>query len=131
MEKAKEVGQANKTLYSEDNLWVEIMSTNPGEVKIGLTEAFQKAFGEIEFVRILPRGRYVGKGNPFGSLESGRKIVLLRAPVSGSIQSVNDELRAQPELINKSPRDQGWLAVIKPIKIEDDLKTLLSKPAEV
>jgi len=80
--------------------------------------------GNIEFVRVLPKGRYVGRGYPFGSIESGRRIVLLRAPISGSIQEVNEELRADPTLLNKDPTGRGWVAVFRPLNLEEEIEQL-------
>lgn len=35
------------------------------------------------------------------------------APVSGSIESINESLGDQPSLLNRSPEDQGDLSVVK------------------
>ncbi|MEM3074173.1 MAG: hypothetical protein QXK20_05485, partial [Nitrososphaerales archaeon] len=59
-----------------------------------------------------------------GSIESGRRIFLLRAPISGSIQEVNEELRAEPTLLNKDPTGRGWVAVLRPINLEEELEHL-------
>ena len=42
------------------------------------------------------------------------------APVSGSIEEINETLSSEPGLLNKSPEEKGWLCKIK-----------LSDPAEV
>ena len=82
-------------LYSRDHIWVRItqQEKTQSKVYVGLTDFGQQKVGPIEFVRILPKGRYVSRGHPFGSIESGRRVVLLRAPIFGVIQEINDELR--------------------------------------
>jgi glycine cleavage system H protein len=35
------------------------------------------------------------------------------SPVSGEVVEVNSPLEEDPQVINKSPYDQGWIAVIK------------------
>jgi len=120
-------------LYSRDNTWVRVVENeNPkSKLYVGLTDFAQQNLGPIEFVRILPKGRYVSRGHPFGSIESGRRIVLLRAPVFGLIQEVNDELRESPGLINTDPYGRGWVAAFQPFQLEEDKKELLSKPEEL
>jgi len=120
-------------LYSRDNIWVRVVENdNPkSKLYVGLTDFAQQNIGPIEFVRILPKGRYVSRGHPFGSIESGRRIVLLRAPVFGLIQDVNDELRENPGLINTDPYGRGWVAAFQPFQLEEDKKELVSKPEEL
>jgi len=120
-------------LYSRDHTWVRIAENEKPQSKVyvGLTDFAQQNVGPVEFVRILPKGRYVSRGHPFGSIESGRRIVLLRAPVFGLIQEINEELREHPELINVDPYGRGWVTVFQPFQLEEDKKEFVSKPEEV
>ncbi len=115
-----------KTIVSPDEVWAKVEG-NPSAitVRVGITDKLQKDIGAIEFVRVLPKGRYVGRGYPFGSIESGRRIVLLRSPISGSILEVNDGLRADPGLLNREPTGRGWVAVLKPINLEEEFEQLM------
>jgi glycine cleavage system H protein len=114
-----------KVVVSPDEIWAKVEG-NPSalSVRVGITDKLQREVGTIEFIRVLPKGRYVGRGYPFGSIESGRRIVLLRAPISGSIQEVNEELRADPTLLNKEPTGKGWVAVLRPINLEEEMEQL-------
>ncbi|MEM4548893.1 MAG: glycine cleavage system protein H, partial [Nitrososphaerota archaeon] len=47
--------------------------------------------------------------------------------VSGTIVELNEALKSQPKLLNEDPYGKGWLALIKPSKLEDELKGLFSK----
>jgi glycine cleavage system H protein len=120
-------------LYSRHHVWVRItQGENPqSKVYVGLTDFGQQKIGPIEFIRILPKGRYVSRGHPFGSIESGRRIALLRAPVFGLIQEVNDELREHPDLVNTDPYERGWIASFEPFQLEEDKKELVSMPEEL
>lgn len=114
-------------------MWVRIpQDGNPqSNARVGLTDFAQQKVGPIEFVRVLPKGRIISRGHPFGSIESGRRIVLLRAPVFGLIHEVNEELREHPELINTDPYGRGWIADFQPFELENDKKGLVSKPEEL
>ena len=45
----------------------------------------------------------------FGVVESNKSVSDLFAPVSGEVVAVNDRLTEQPELVNQSPYDEGWM----------------------
>jgi len=120
-------------LFSRDHIWVriaDIKNTQP-KVYVGLTDFARQNVGPIESVRILPEGRCVGWGHPFGSIESRRRTLLIRAPVFGLIQEVNGRLREHPELINIDPYGRGWIAAFQPFQLEEDRKELVSKPEEL
>ncbi|MEM0090327.1 MAG: glycine cleavage system protein H, partial [Nitrososphaerota archaeon] len=67
----------------------------------------------------LPKGRCVNRGYPFGSIEHGRKILILRSPITGSIVEVNEEIIKNPQLINEDPYGKGWIAILKPSNVEE------------
>ena len=46
-------------------------------------------------------------------------------PVSGVVTEVNTSVENQPELINQSPYNEGWMIKIKASNVSD-LETLLS-----
>ena len=53
-------------------------------------------------------------------------------PISGEIVEVNEELADEPEIINSSPYDNGWLFKIRPSAEElDDLMDADAYLAEI
>ena len=120
-------------LFSRDNMWVRIaeMENTRSKVYVGLTDFAQQSIGPIELVRILPKGHCVGRGRPFGWIESEKRILLLRAPVLGLIQEVNERLREQPGLVSIDPYGRGWVAAFRPFQLEEDKNELVSKPGEL
>ncbi|MEM3884934.1 MAG: glycine cleavage system protein H [Nitrososphaerota archaeon] len=116
-----------KTFVSKvtQGMWARLEQTEDGSeivVRVGLVRDVVEFVGMIEFVRVLPRGRLVTRGYPFGSVEHGMRVMLLRSPVSGWIVEVNEKLREEPELINEDPYGEGWIAVFRPINYEEDIK---------
>ncbi|MFH7860340.1 MAG: glycine cleavage system protein H, partial [Candidatus Aenigmatarchaeota archaeon] len=49
-----------------------------------------------------------------------------KSPVSGEIIEINPKLRDNPSLINESPYEDGWVAIIKLSKFEEDKKNLMT-----
>lgn len=105
----------------KDHLWARIEG---GKVRVGLDQFGQKAAGTVAYVKLLPAGRSVNKGRSFGSLEAGKYIGPLRAPVSGKIIETNQEVIDDPHLVNTDPYGSGWFVVIEPGSLEKDLKDL-------
>jgi len=107
-------------LLTYDNLWVKIEQRSPTPmIRVGIKDTVLKTIGQVEAFRALPKGRCVNKGYPFGSIEHGRKIIILRSPVTGSIVEVNEEVIKNSQLINEDPYGKGWIAVLKPNNIEE------------
>jgi glycine cleavage system H protein len=115
----------SKLLISKEDLWLKKSPEPLTTIVTGLTnKVIRSLYSPVKFVRILPRGRVVNRGYPFGSIEYDTNLKLLRSPILGSIVEVNDKLRVEPEILNKDPYRQGWIAVMKPINFEEDLKDL-------
>lgn len=105
-------------------MWARLEQVGDGSeilVRVGLVRDVAESVGTIEFVRVLPKGRLITRGHPFGSVEHGMRVVLLRSPVSGWIVEVNEKLRERPELINEDPYGEGWIAMLRPIHYEEDI----------
>jgi len=107
----------------KDHLWARIES--PDRVRVGLDRFGQKAAGHVAYVKLLPPGRPVQKGRAFGSLEAGKYIGPLRAPVSGTLAEVNDAVLKTPSLVNTDPYGAGWFVVIQPSNLEADTADLV------
>jgi len=114
--------------YHKEYLWA---SVEDGKVKIGLIDYAQKQINDIIYVELPSVGDSITKDEPFGILESVKAVSDLIAPVSGTIEAVNEELDSKPELLNEDPYGQGWIITVEPTNLEEDLKTLLSSEAAV
>lgn len=108
--------------YSEDYMWVKI---EDGKARVGITDYAQKQLREIVFVELPSEGDEVTQGEPFGTVESVKAVSDLVAPLSGTIESVNEETAEKPELLNENPYE-CWLIVMAPSNLEDELKKLMS-----
>ncbi len=97
--------------YSKTDEWVRV---DGDEVTIGITDYAQDQLGDIVYIE-LPwhEGDQVGDEAKFGDVESVKATSELVSPVSGSVIRANESLKENPELVNESPYDEGWLLVIK------------------
>ena len=51
---------------------------------------------------------------------SGKTVVEVICPVSGTVTANNENLTEQPELMNESPYEQGWIAELELSDFETD-----------
>ncbi|MDA8194310.1 MAG: glycine cleavage system protein H [Thermaerobacter sp.] len=83
-------------------------------VLMGVTDYTQERAGDILYVSLPVPGETVRAGEPMGSIESGKWVGQLYAPVSGVVVAVNERVAADPRLLNRDPYEAGWIAVIRP-----------------
>lgn len=97
-------------LYTKDHVWVLVEGS---VARYGLTDYAQKDLGEIVYMDTPKIGDETVAGTEYGGVESLKSIGPLYYPVSGKIVEVNADLEDKPILINESPFDDGWIAVIE------------------
>jgi glycine cleavage system H protein len=108
--------------YHKEHFWAKV----EGEIVImGTNDFAQKLAGQIVYVEMPSVGRVVEQGKPCGSMESGKWVGRIYVPVSGKVVSINQDLEENPELINESPYEKGWICKIKPTNLQEELKNLL------
>jgi glycine cleavage system H protein len=97
--------------YTESHEWISI--DDDGIATIGITDHAQEALGDLVFVELPAVDDEVSQGDPCAVVESVKAASDLYAPISGTIVAINDELDADPAIINSDPYDDGWLFKIE------------------
>ncbi|MBQ9503076.1 MAG: glycine cleavage system protein GcvH [Lentisphaeria bacterium] len=92
--------------YTEDHEWVEISGD---EATIGISEYAAGELGEITYVELPEEDDDFIIGDRLGEVESDKASCDIYSPISGTVSVVNDSLAGEPELINESPEDKGWI----------------------
>jgi glycine cleavage system H protein len=73
-------------------------------------------------------GDKIDAGRAFGTVESGKTLADLFAPIAGTIARVNGALEDEPELVNDDCYGRAWMVAIKPAS-GDALADLLDHDA--
>ena len=92
--------------YTEDHEWVRI--EDGGIAVVGITDYAQEQLGEIVFVELPEVGDELERGAEAAVIESVKAASELFAPVSGTVDTVNDALNDEPALVNEDPTGEGW-----------------------
>ncbi len=108
--------------YTKEHEWLRV---EDGQARMGITDYAQKQLGDVVYVELPKVGREVKQFEAFITVESVKAASDVYAPVSGRVLEVNAELKDHPELINQSPYEKGWMALLK-MSHPNEIRNLLS-----
>lgn len=111
-------------LYSANHEWLRRDAGSPDEGTIGITDFAQDQVGDVVYLDLPAEGVAVTAGERCGEIESAKTVSDLYSPVSGEVIAANGALEDQPELVNSSPYDEGWMIRVR-IADEGELEALL------
>ena len=97
--------------YTAEHEWVR--RSGDDTVRVGITDFAQSSLGDVVFVQLPDIGATFTAGDAFGEVESTKSVSDLYAPMSGTVAAVNEELQANPELVNSDPYGEGWLLELR------------------
>jgi glycine cleavage system H protein len=103
--------------YTSDHEWIRLEAD--GTATIGVTDYAQGELGDIVFVEIEAVGTEVEAEAALGNVEAVKTVSELFAPVSGTVEAVNEVLDDAPETVNSDPYGEGWMVRIRPANAAD------------
>ena len=86
----------DQLMYTREHEWIRVEGD---EIVIGVTDFAQGELGDVVFIEIETGGETLSRGDTFGTIEA-----------------------VNPELVNSSPFDDGWMIRVKmsdPGQLED------------
>lgn len=108
--------------FSKQHEWVSVADD---VATIGISDFAQDELGDIVFVEAPEIGGALEKGKPFGVAESVKTVSDLYCPVTGEVVEINNMLDDEPDLVNKSPYQDGWMIKVK-LSNPSELDNLMS-----
>ena len=96
--------------YHKEHTWARVSGN---KATIGITNHAQDALGDIVYIDLPEADTAIEANAEFSEIESTKATSAVIAPVSGTIVEVNEELSETPEIINESPYEMGWIAVVE------------------
>ena len=108
--------------YANSHEWARLESD--GTIVVGITDHAQDALGDIVFIELPEIGAEVTAGAEVAVVESVKAASDIYSPITGEVVEVNSGLEDQPELVNGSPYEDGWLFIVR-VDSEKDYSALL------
>jgi len=113
-------------MYTKEHEWAK---EEGGVVRIGITDYAAKTLNDVVYVTSPKVNDKVEQMKTMGTVESIKAVSEVYSPISGTVTRVNSELDSHPELVNKSPYDEGWLVEVKPSNLATEREGLLDAKA--
>jgi glycine cleavage system H protein len=111
----------------ENNVWCR--KEADGTITVGMTAYACNLAGEI--VAFTPKkvGKSIDKDKSVATVESGKWVGPVKAPVTGEVVAINDAVAGKANTINGDPYGNGWLVKMKPSAWDADCAGLVSGAA--
>lgn len=107
--------------YTESHEWIG--EGADGIVTIGITDHAQQELGDLVYIELPEVGKKLKSEEICGVVESVKAASDIFSPLAGEVVAINEKLIDAPELVNKSPYQDGWLFKLKSTSSLDDLLT--------
>ncbi|MFH1772447.1 MAG: glycine cleavage system protein GcvH [Candidatus Omnitrophota bacterium] len=109
--------------FSKSHEWAKVEGKT---AVIGISDYAQSELGDIVFIDLPEVSHALKQFSRLGTVESTKAASEIYAPLSGKIIEVNTDLNNNPQWINESSYDKGWIVKIE---IEDagELQALMDE----
>jgi glycine cleavage system H lipoate-binding protein len=95
-----------------------------GRVRIGVDDFALRLMGPQDEIEVPGLGSTVGQNRPNAILKRDGKEAPTLSPVDGTVVAVNHNVLNKTATANKDPYGEGWLMVIQPSSLRNNLKNL-------
>ena len=112
--------------YAATHEWAK--QDEEGLIVVGISDHAQDALGDIVYIELPEVGQQIVVGEEAGVVESVKAASDVYAPVSGTVEEINDTLEDAPETVNQDPYGDGWFFKLK-VSDERELDDLLDADA--
>ena len=110
------------TKFTTDHEWITVA----GDVAtIGITDFAQKQLGDLVFIELPKVGVKLKPGDMAGTVESGKAVSDVFAPVAGEVTEVNPAVVDDPSLVNVDAM-AAWFFKVR-LDAGADLSTLMDE----
>ena len=108
--------------YNKSHEWVKL---DGNIATIGISDHAQEELTDVVYLELPGVGDTFNAGDEMAIIESVKSTSDISCPISGKIVEINSSLEDNPEKINESPYEDGWLVKIE-VKDPAELDNLMS-----
>ncbi|MBU1112410.1 MAG: glycine cleavage system protein GcvH [Candidatus Omnitrophica bacterium] len=96
--------------FAKSHEWVAVQAET---ATIGISDYAQSHLGDVVFVELPKVGDAIKQSAQFGTIESTKAASELYSPLSGVVVETNGSVVSNPQLVNQSPENLGWMIKVK------------------
>lgn len=96
-----------------------------GRIRIGLDDFSMRLFGPLDKIELPLTGEAVKFSEAGAAFARMGKEATVLSPISGVVAAVNYQAAREPKKVQNQPYNDGWLMVLDPVAMKDNLKDLL------
>ena len=96
-----------------------------GRIRIGLDDFSMRLFGPVDKIDLPLTGEAVKFSETGAAFARMGKQATVLSPITGVVAAVNYQATKEPRRVKDEPYNDGWLMVLDPMSMKDNLKDLL------
>jgi glycine cleavage system H protein len=108
----------------DNNVWAR--KEADGTITVGMTQYACALAGEVVAYTPKKKGKEIEQGKSVATVESGKWVGPVKAPVTGEVVETNEAVAAKPGTINADPYGNGWLVKMKPTNWDGESGSLVT-----
>ena len=105
--------------YTIHHQWVRL--ERPDRARVGLDALAASLFPGLRQVFLPPTGSYVRRDDNVWHLTYRAGLMPLPSPLTGRVLRTNRVLRRDPDLLRRDPYGRGWLFIVSPHRLGNEL----------
>jgi glycine cleavage system H protein len=98
--------------FTREHQWLRADAGN--SITVGISDYAQQELGDVVYVDLPAEGSRIEADKTFSVIESVKTASDISIPMNGTVTEVNTRLADEPELVNNSPLNEGWLIRMEP-----------------
>jgi glycine cleavage system H protein len=109
--------------YHNGHAWMKFEEGN--RIRVGLDDFTQQVMGNFDKIEIPLPGGKLKQGEVAWKISNGNQKLSQLAPLGGTVVEVNEKLRRDPTLANRSPYEEGWILKIQAKALNKEMPGLM------
>ncbi len=114
---------ADNYYYHRGHTWARV--EHGGMVRVGIDAFALKLVGRISSIELPKIGSHLEQTEVGWTVHRDEKEAKMLAPMKGVVLATNQKLVGSPEIAKQEPYGQGWLMVVEPLRLKQNLANLL------
>lgn len=103
--------------FTQSHAWLNLFPS--GRVRIGVDDFVGRMLEKPQVIFLKNVGDKIGKGDALLEIQEDGHTLTIRAPISGEVLSINEELIQHPEFMRTMLFSDGWVYGIRPTRHSD------------